>query len=284
MKIVRTVKAMKAYADEVRRDGKTVALVPTMGSLHEGHLSLIRLARREADVVVVSIYVNPTQFGPQEDFKSYPRDWERDEALCHREQAGAVFYPPDEEMYGSQHSVYVTEHSLSKTLCGASRPEHFQGVCTIVAKLFNIVQPHVAVFGRKDAQQLRIIEQMTCDLNFPVTIVPGEIVREEDGLAMSSRNRRLSVGQRRQALSLSRALDAADRLFQSGIRSPVLIKEEMRSVIGKAEDARIDYIEAVDLDTLQSVDQVASGTLIALAVFIGSVRLIDNRLLCSQSS
>jgi pantoate--beta-alanine ligase len=270
---------MQSRAREWRKAGRTIGFVPTMGFLHEGHLSLVRLAREYADVVVVSIFVNPTQFGPNEDLDAYPRDFERDEALCREEGVDAVFYPSAEEMYSDNASVYVNDDQLTKTLCGAKRPGHFQGVLTVVAKLFNIVLPDVAVFGQKDAQQLRVIEQMVADLNFPLRVVPGPIVREADGLAMSSRNKYLSVAQRKEALCLRRALDAAEALYGEGESDAVRIKQAMRDLIEPVTEAEIDYIELVDWTTLEPVARIEGTTLIALAVQVGPARLIDNALL-----
>jgi pantoate--beta-alanine ligase len=279
MDIIKQVAEMQSRAREWRKAGRTIGFVPTMGFLHEGHLSLVRLAREYADVVVVSIFVNPTQFGPNEDLDAYPRDFERDEALCREEGVDAVFYPSAEEMYSDNASVYVNDDQLTKTLCGAKRPGHFQGVLTVVAKLFNIVLPDVAVFGQKDAQQLRVIEQMVADLNFPLRVVPGPIVREADGLAMSSRNKYLSVAQRKEALCLRRALDAAEALYGEGESDAVRIKQAMRDLIEPVTEAEIDYIELVDWTTLEPVARIEGTTLIALAVQVGPARLIDNALL-----
>ena len=280
MNIIRTVLDMQQSAGDLRTRGRRIGFVPTMGNLHDGHLSLVRLARKHADVVVVSIFVNPTQFGPNEDFASYPRTFEADCALCEREGVDFVFHPPVEEMYPAGASVAVTETSLSRTLCGASRPGHFDGVCTIVAKLFNAVLPHVAVFGEKDAQQLRIIRRMVRDLRFPVDIVPGPTVREPDGLARSSRNQYLTPEQRPQAAALRRALDEAERLFAAGERNPLRLAEAMRDLIAREPDARIDYVSLVDDETLQPLDgPITRPALAALAVRVGQPRLIDNTIL-----
>jgi pantoate--beta-alanine ligase len=248
-----------------------------MGCLHEGHLSLIRAARAHADVVVVSIFVNPIQFGPAEDLDSYPRDFERDAGLCRKEKVDVLFFPSVEEMFDVGHSVYVEESRLSGSLCGVARPGHFRGVATVVAKLFNIVEPDIAVFGRKDAQQARIIERMVKDLNFDIQILVAPIVRESDGLAMSSRNRYLSQEERTQAVCLYRALCLAERLYGEGLTETGLIRERMRRLIAdEAPSAVVDYVEAVDYEALQAVDHVEGVTLIALAVRIGKTRLIDN--------
>ncbi len=265
---------MQRRALELKRSGKTLGFVPTMGFLHEGHLSLMRIARERCDVLVASIYVNPTQFGPTEDLDAYPRDFERDEALCEKEGVDLLFYPTT--MYAADASVWVDETSLSGRLCGASRPGHFRGVCTVVAKLFNLVQPEVAVFGEKDAQQLRIIERMVRDLDFPVEIVRGPIMREPDGLAMSSRNKHLSGQQRKDAVCLRDSLDRVVELFGAGERKVDVLRSAMVESITGGE---IDYIEFVDDQSLVEVDEVKDDVLVALAVKIGATRLIDNDIL-----
>jgi pantoate--beta-alanine ligase len=264
---------------QLRARGKIIGLVPTMGYLHEGHLSLIRLAKQRADLVIVSIFVNPTQFGPTEDLSRYPRDFVRDEGLCQSQGADMVFYPTASDMYMPDHSVYVTEESLSSGLCGISRPTHFRGVATVVAKLFNLTLPHVAVFGEKDAQQLRIIKRMVRDLNFPITIIPGPIVREADGLAMSSRNVYLSPEEREQALCLRRALDRVEELFRQGERKTSKLLLAMQEVVVKASAAKVDYIELVDDETLKPMVEVNKPCLVAMAVYVGKTRLIDNTVL-----
>lgn len=276
MRIIRSPREMQEAVLALRREGRRVGLVPTMGYLHEGHLSLVRIARRHADVVVVSIFVNPTQFGPNEDLAKYPRDFDRDERLCGEENVDIVFYPPAAEMYPKDHSTWVVEQKLSSHLCGVSRPGHFRGVCTVVAKLFNLVLPDVAVFGEKDAQQLRIIERMARDLDFPVRIVRGPTVREPDGLAMSSRNAYLSPEERRQALCLRRALDRAESLCRGGERDAAKLKAAMHAVLAESPLARADYLEIVDDSTLEAVYAVDRPCLVALAVFLGKTRLIDN--------
>ncbi|MFH0953175.1 MAG: pantoate--beta-alanine ligase [Verrucomicrobiota bacterium] len=276
MRTIRSPSEMHETSLSLRREGKRIALVPTMGYLHEGHLSLMRIARQHADVLVVSIFVNPAQFGPNEDLAKYPRDFGRDEKLCRQEKVDLVFYPQAADMYLPDHSVYVVEESLSRGLCGASRPGHFRGVATVVAKLFNLVLPDVAAFGEKDAQQLRIIERMVRDLNIPVRILRGPTVREPDGLAMSSRNAYLSPDERRQALCLRRALDRAEKLYREGQRDPEEILSAMRRIVEGEEAARVDYIEILDDATLEPVSAVRGPCLIALAAFIGRTRLIDN--------
>jgi len=279
MEIIQTPEEMQQRALELKRAGRVVGFVPTMGFLHEGHLSLMRLARERCDVLVASIFINPAQFGPNEDLDAYPRDFERDEALCGREGVDVVFYPNAGNMYAAAASVWVDEEALSGVLCGASREGHFRGVCTVVAKLFNLVQPDLAVFGEKDAQQLRIIERMVRDLNFPVEIIRGPIIRESDGLAMSSRNKYLSRRQREEALCLRRALDQALVLFGQGERSAKVLRQAMANLIEPVSGAEIDYIEMVDDGSLAAVDEIKGDVLVVLAVEIGSTRLIDNAVL-----
>lgn len=280
MTIIETACAMQQAALALRAQGKRIGFVPTMGNLHEGHLSLVRIARRHADVVVVSLFVNPAQFGPTEDFAAYPRTFAADRALCEQEGVDLLFFPPVAEMYPPGASVSLVENSLSDTLCGASRPGHFNGVCTVVATLFNLVLPHVAVFGEKDAQQLRIIRRMVRDLRFPVEIVPGPTLREPDGLARSSRNQYLTPAQRPQAACLRRALDEAERLFAAGERDPQKIAAALRAVVSQAPDARLDYAAIVDDETLQPLaGPISRPALAALAVWVGKPRLIDNTVL-----
>lgn len=276
---------MQKFALKAKREGKKIGFVPTMGYLHEGHLSLIRKARqlcRKNGIVVVSIYVNPTQFGPNEDFSKYPRDLERDLRLCKSAGADIVFTPTDDAMYPGKsqglYSVYVVEEELSKTMEGASRPGHFRGVTTVVAKLFNIVQPDVAVFGEKDYQQAAIIRRMVENLNFPVKIIVAPTVREPDGLAMSSRNTYLNADERKQATVLFRTINLAREKVRSS-SAPLKaadLKSELKTYIEKEPSARLDYIEFFNPDTLKPVDEVKTGDHIALAVFIGTTRLIDN--------
>ncbi len=268
---------MQQRALGLKRTGKTIGLVPTMGFLHEGHLSLMRLARERCDVLVVSIYVNPAQFAPTEDLDAYPRDFGRDEELCNQEGVDLLFYPAT--MYADDASTWIDEKALSEGLCGAAREGHFQGVCTVVAKLFNLVLPDLAVFGEKDAQQLRIIERMVRDLNFPVEIVRGPILREPDGLAMSSRNKYLSAQQREEALCLRRSLDGVQKLYGEGERSVAVLRRKMLDCIEPVEGAEVDYIEFVDDGSLVAMDEVRGDVLVALAVKIGSTRLIDNEVL-----
>ncbi len=275
---------MQETALALRAAGRRLGVVPTMGCLHEGHASLIRLARARSDVTIVTLFVNPAQFGPNEDFAHYPRPFERDAALCEAEGADILFAPEAGTVYAPDASVWIDEDRLSRGLCGASRPGHFRGVCTVVAKLFNLTQPHVAVFGEKDAQQLRVLRRMVRDLDISVEIVAGPTVREPDGLAMSSRNRYLSDDERAQAPCLRRALDTAERLVVAGERDAVRLRAAMVGEIGRAPLARIDYIDLVDDETLEPVATLARPVLAALAVFLGSTRLIDNTVLRDSSA
>lgn len=279
MKILRQPSDLQRWALEQRGAGRRVALVPTMGYLHDGHLSLVRLARARADLVVVSLFVNPTQFGPHEDFANYPRDWGRDERLCREAGVDVLFAPAADAMYAHDASLVVRETRLSIGLCGVSRPGHFDGVCTVVAMLFNLAQPTCAVFGEKDAQQLRVIRRMTRDLHFPIEIVAGPIVREPDGLAMSSRNARLTPDERAQAPRLRRALDAVERAFAAGERNADTLRKLARNVIEQAPLARVDYVEIVDDESLDPVLVIERPALCALAVHFPSARLIDNTVL-----
>lgn len=279
MEIIKTPEAMQRRALELKKAGRVVGFVPTMGFLHEGHLSLVRLVRERCDVLVVSIFVNPAQFGPNEDLEAYPRDFERDETLCKAEGVDILFYPAPETMYADDVSVWIDEEMLSGVLCGASRQGHFRGVCTVVAKLFNMVQPDLAAFGEKDAQQLRIIERLVRDLNFPIEIIRGPIVREPDGLAMSSRNRYLTESQRKNALCLWRSLTRAAELFGQGERQAGVLRQVMMDLIESVPGVEIDYIEIVDDGSLTSVDEIQKDALVALAVKTGNTRLIDNTVL-----
>ncbi len=276
MKIIRSIAEMQTEAEDLRRSGQTIGFVPTMGYLHEGHLSLLRIARQRADVTVMSIFVNPTQFGPNEDLERYPRDFERDERLAKEEGCDILFYPSVEEMYPKPYRTYVTVEEITQVLCGKSRPIHFRGVATIVAKLFNIVKPHFAVFGQKDAQQAIVIKQMVRDLNFDLEILTGPIVREPNGLAMSSRNVYLSADERRDALNLYKSLKEAKRLVETGERDALKIKNRIEYILRQGKSAKIDYIEIVDVTNLKPVEKIQGEVLIALAVFVGKTRLIDN--------
>lgn len=275
MIIIRTVQEMQKTALQWKKSGKTIGFVPTMGYLHEGHLSLMRQAKQLSNVLVVSIFVNPTQFGPNEDLDRYPRDFDRDEKLCREVGVDVIFYPDVREMYPDPYRTYVQVEEITNALCGISRPGHFRGVATVVAKLFLIVQPDIAVFGQKDFQQAQIIRQMVKDLNFPVKIILGSIVREHDGLAMSSRNAYLSEEGRKNAVILYQSLQLARKLIRQGERNSKKIREKMREFITTVP-CRIDYIEIVDAGNFMPKEEISDETLIALAVFIENTRLIDN--------
>lgn len=275
MKIVSTIEEVRAQVAAWKKEGNTVGFVPTMGYLHEGHMSLIDAAG-ENDKVVVSIFVNPMQFGPNEDLASYPRDLEHDAKMCEEHGVDLIFHPTPEEMYGDHFYAYVDMNTLTQELCGLSRPVHFRGVCTVVAKLFNIVTPDKAYFGQKDAQQLAIIKRMVKDLNMPLTVVGCPIIREEDGLAKSSRNTYLSAEERQAALVLSRSIFLGKELAEKGEWDCKKIIAAMTEEIEKEPLAKIDYVKIVDLETMQQVEHIEGGILTAIAVFIGKTRLIDN--------
>jgi pantoate--beta-alanine ligase len=281
MRTVNTIAGMKAAAIEARSKGKTIGFVPTMGYLHEGHLSLVRESRKSADVTVVSIFVNPLQFGPQEDFRRYPRDPERDAALLEKEGVDILFLPENREMYPEGYRTSVEVAGLQEKLCGRSRPGHFRGVATVVLKLFNIVRPDCAFFGQKDAQQVVILQKMVQDLNTDMEIRAMPIIREPDGLAMSSRNAYLSAEERRAALVLSSSLGEARRMFENGERAAGPIRERLSSAIAAESLARIDYVEIVDPSSLEPVERIDGEALVALAVYIGKTRLMDNEILGS---
>lgn len=272
--VVKTIDEIRNAVKTAKKQGKTVGFVPTMGFLHEGHKSLIVRAVSENDYVVVSDFVNPTQFGPNEDFESYPRDIEKDRALCTEAGADIIFNPEPAEMYCDPLTT-VSVDKITKTLCGASRPIHFDGVTTVVSKLFNIVAPDRAYFGQKDAQQLIVIKKMVKDLNFDIEIVGCPIIREEDGLAKSSRNTYLNEAERKAALCLSRALNKGRSMIEMGEKSAKTVKKAIIDGINCEPLARIDYVEISDLETLQPTDST-NGVLVAVAVYIGKTRLIDN--------
>ena len=259
-----------------KQKGRSVSFVPTMGAIHKGHLSLIKEARKRGDILVVSIFVNPTQFGPKEDLRKYPRSFLKDKKLLKENGVDILFYPTAKEMYPEGYSTYVTEEVLSKAMCGLSRPGHFRGVTTVVLKLFNIVQPDIAFFGRKDYQQAQIIKRMAKDLNFPVKIRILPIIREPDGLAMSSRNSYLNKKQRVDALCLSQALEAARVIIKQGERRSSVVIKKIKSIVRFKKSAKIDYIEICDSDDLRSLKMIKDKVLVALAVYIGKTRLIDN--------
>jgi len=270
---------MRDWSERERRSGRRIALVPTMGFLHEGHLSLVRDAKKRAGRVVVSIFVNPTQFGPEEDFAAYPRDFERDCRLLEQEQIDIVFHPALGAMYPDGAETYVEVEKLSLSLCGAMRPGHFRGVATAVAKLFNIVRPHVAIFGEKDYQQLQVIRRMVRDLSMEVEIVGHPIVREPDGLAMSSRNAYLTPDERRAAVCLSRSLCMAQRSVHSGETSAQSLLLLVRAELAKERLANLEYVKLCDPESLMDVETIDRSALLALAVRFGKARLIDNRIL-----
>lgn len=279
MRIVTTIEEVREQVRAWRKEGLTVGLVPTMGYLHEGHQSLIERAVQDTDRVVVSVFVNPMQFGPSEDLESYPRDMDRDAAVCREAGASLIFHPEPSEMYHEDFSSYVDMDTLTGGLCGKSRPTHFRGVCTVVAKLFLIVTPDRAYFGQKDAQQLAVIRHMVSDLNFGIEIVGCPIVREEDGLAKSSRNTYLSPEERQAALVLSRSLKLGRERIEQGEKSGAEIIKVIRQEIEREPLAKIDYVEIVDWDHLEPVETVTGSVLIAIAVYIGKTRLIDNVIL-----
>jgi pantoate--beta-alanine ligase len=278
VELIRTMREMTAAATALR----PVALVPTMGALHEGHATLMRRARESGRAVVASIYVNPTQFGPKEDFTKYPRTLEADCALCEEAGVSVVFAPADMEMYPdgpSAPSTWVDELQVARRLEGERRPGHFRGVCTVVAKLFNIVRPDAAFFGQKDYQQLKVIERMVRDLRYPIEIVPVPTVREADGLAMSSRNRYLAPADRARAIVLSHALEAACKLFRQGQTDPIQLEAEMKKLIATIPEARLDYAEVVDGQTLERIPIACLGDVALIAAYLGTTRLIDNHVL-----
>lgn len=279
MDIIRIPSELQTRSEALRQSGKTIALVPTMGFLHEGHLSLMREGRKRCDDVIVSIFVNPTQFGPGEDLASYPRNPAKDLDLCRQIGVDAVFTPDNEVLYGNHYQTYVSLEKLPHHLCGISRPVHFRGVATIVTKLFNIVRPHIAIFGQKDFQQLAIIRQMTRDLNFNIEIVGAPTVREADGLAMSSRNTYMTPPQRAIATCLFNSLQMAQDMVRQGERNALKIIEAAKALIESFPETTIDYIIICDPDTLEDITEITGPVLMALAVKIGQPRLIDNRLL-----
>ena len=276
MKIVAAVDEVRKQVKEWRAEGLSVGLVPTMGYLHEGHKSLIDKAVEQNDKVVVSVFVNPIQFGPGEDLATYPRDLERDAALCEEAGADLIFHPEKEDMYFDDFCTYVDMDGLTKGLCGKTRPTHFRGVCTVVSKLFHIVQPDRAYFGQKDAQQLAVIRRMVRDLNFDLEIIGCPIIREEDGLAKSSRNTYLSPEEREAATILHKGLLRGEELIRNGEKKVSVIVKEITDIIQSEPLAKIDYVEVVDFDCIESIDIIEGTVLTAVAVYIGTTRLIDN--------
>ncbi|HET6418809.1 MAG TPA: pantoate--beta-alanine ligase [Geobacteraceae bacterium] len=276
MQIITNLKEMREKAREARAGGKTIAFVPTMGFLHEGHASLLREGRRRGDVLVLSIFVNPTQFGAGEDYETYPRSLERDAAVARETGVDIIFAPDSREMYPEGYQTFVNVDQLTLPLCGASRPGHFRGVTTVVAKLLNIVTPHTALFGEKDFQQLAVIRRMVADLNMDVEIVGMPIVREADGLAMSSRNSYLSREERKSASCLNRSLAAVAYNYGRGVTSSGLLREKVMEILAAEPSAVVEYVDFRHKDTLEPVERVSDDTLLALAVRIGKTRLIDN--------
>lgn len=275
MYIIRTVSKTKKLITKIKRSGKTIGLVPTMGYLHEGHLSLVRIARRKADFIVVSIFVNPTQFSPNEDLGKYPRDIKKDTALLNKEKVDLIFYPTVGAIYPAEYQTYVYVKKLSTLMCGITRPHHFQGVTTIVMNLLNITKPDIVVFGSKDYQQALIIRRMVKDLNLDVKIITGKIIREKDGLAMSSRNKYLSSAERKDSTILYQALKRIKKDYHQGFTDPARAKKIIKDMVEK-KNGRIDYIAVVNKNNLLPVKKISKGTIIALAVLFGRTRLIDN--------
>jgi pantoate--beta-alanine ligase len=277
MQIITSVLEMQTLAHELRSKGQIIGLVPTMGALHDGHLSLVRLAAERADKVVVSVFVNPAQFAPSEDFNKYPRELEADVAKCESAGADYVFAPPPDEVYPKGYSTYITEERIAKPLEGISRPTHFRGVTTVVAKLFNMCRPDLAVFGQKDAQQVAVIQKMVTDLNFTIDIVIAPTLREPDGLAMSSRNRYLTATQRAEALSISRALFKARDMVAAGERRSDRLVAEATHILGQQRRIRVIYVSLVDRYTMEPMKEAEPGrALVTIAVWVDEVRLIDN--------
>jgi pantoate--beta-alanine ligase len=279
MRTITTISDMQSHADSLRRAGKRIGFVPTMGFLHEGHLSLMGRARQESDVVAASIFVNPTQFGPKEDLDRYPRDAEGDRKKCETAGVDILFVPEAKEMYTDKPSVFVCVEGISEIFEGAIRPGHFRGVATVVAKLFNIVKPHKAYFGQKDFQQCAIIKRMVIGLNLDVEVIVLPTVREAGGLAMSSRNSYLDRSQRQKATCLFRALSAGEELITNGVREPDTIKQKMRAILMQEKGVEIDYVEAADPDRLAPLERLEGRIVLLIAVRLGGIRLIDNLLL-----
>jgi len=283
MEVIESISEMKNLVKDWKRQGLSIGFVPTMGYLHEGHLALVRRVKELSDRVVVSIFVNPIQFAPGEDYQRYPRDLERDKALLEKEGVDVLFSPKAQEMYPPGFQTYVEVKELSSGLCGRYREGHFLGVATVVLKLFNIVQPDIAAFGEKDYQQLKVIQRMVQDLNLDVKIISHPTVREEDGLAMSSRNTYLSPEERKSAIALYKALNLAEELINQGERRVATLKEKLKEFIESYPYTKFQYIEFVHPETLKEVERVDEPTLLALAVFVGKARLIDNKIIVPKS-
>jgi len=276
MKIISSIREMQVFSESARNSGQKISFVPTMGYFHDGHLSLMREGRQRADCLAISIYVNPTQFGPSEDFEKYPRDFERDKGLASDAGVDVIFYPEDKEMYPEHYQTYVNVDNVTQNLCGMSRPGHFRGVTTVCAKLFNIVKPHSAIFGKKDFQQLVAIKRMVLDLNMDLDIIGMPIVREPDGLAMSSRNVYLKTDEREGALSLSRSLNIAKEMYDRGERDVAAILAQVRKYIERHPHTNIDYAKICDTTTLKDIGHIEGESVLALAVKINKTRLLDN--------
>ena len=278
MQVIRSVKEMKTRSMDLRRDGKTIGFVPTMGFLHEGHLSLVDLIRKDCDILLLSIYVNPTQFGVGEDFDKYPRDTERDLELCRSRGVDLVFIPESSEMYAGDSSTYVVEEEVGMGMCGNARPNHFRGVATVCAKLFNLCLPNYVALGQKDAQQVVVLKRMIRDLHFPIEVVVGPILREPDGLAMSSRNKYLQPKQREEALLVYQSIQAAQKVVEEKGSSNVdRVKAEVLNVLKQGRLLRVNYVDIVDRGTMRPEKEIAAGrSLLAVAVWVDQVRLIDN--------
>ena len=275
MQVTKTVEETRKQIKAWKKEGKTIGLVPTMGFLHEGHASLIKKCREQNDIVVVSDFVNPTQFGPTEDLEAYPRDFERDSKLCESLGTDLIFCPEPSEMYHDPHA-FVSIDTLSETLCGKTRPIHFKGVCTVVTKLFHIVAPDRAYFGQKDAQQLAVIRRMVRDLNFNLEVIGCPIIREDDGLAKSSRNTYLSKEERKAAVILHKGLLRGEELVKAGEKSAATVKQAITEIIEPEPLAKIDYVEIVNFDNIETIETIDGSILAAVAVYIGKTRLIDN--------
>jgi pantoate--beta-alanine ligase len=276
MKVAKTIESVRKLVQAARNKGKKIGFVPTMGALHIGHISLIKKAKQQTDFVVVSIFVNPTQFGPSEDFKKYPRPIRKDLAVCRKAGVDVVFSPAAEQMYSRENLTWLNVEKLTEPLCGRSRPEHFRGVATVCAKLFNIVAPDIAFFGQKDAQQVIVIKRMVADLNMPLKVVVCPTIREPSGLAVSSRNQYLSKQQKKDATYIYKALKNSKSLIKAGATKSKTITDEAKKILKKVPSIKIEYISIVDAETLQEIEQLAGKVLIAVAVKIGSTRLIDN--------
>jgi pantoate--beta-alanine ligase len=282
MKIINSIKEMQAFSESARNAGEKISFVPTMGYFHDGHLSLMREGRQRGNCLAISIYVNPTQFGPSEDFEKYPRDFERDKSLADGVGVDVIFYPEDKEMYPELYQTYVNVENVTENLCGLSRAGHFRGVTTVCAKLFNVVKPHYAIFGKKDFQQLIAIKRMVLDLNMDLEVIGMPIVREADGLAMSSRNVYLRMEEREAALSLSRSLNIAKKMYDRGERDVAAILAEVRKNIERHPHTNIDYAKICDTTTLQDIGHIERESVLALAVKINKTRLIDNYVFGNQ--